>query len=533
MALLIAISFLLVSSFAVSTSPPNYSNTQILTWYDSSGGYHFLVFETNQFGQGVSGVHIQVNLTMSQFAFFKGGPITTQFSTSGYPVYKSSVVSTNSSGEAELTIQVPTSKMNEVNANYTAYVQINQANQYTSNYGGGSPIYSQNNFVNSSSTSAPISPGTIVSIDGNGLGTVVNPKNSQISNIQVIWAGPFGAVPNGYALYYQFYNQTCTTFAQGAGTVSQCTGPSFNNNLNESQMKLLGKMDTYDQIFDPPALPANVSQNAALALSFFYPNGTAVFPGTDSFSISSFYPQAQTYTGSQIDQTVLGFFVSVFGLFIPVIAIVGSYNSYGKDRISGVLESVLAQPVSRKGLSLSRFLSTFIAMAVAISISMAVVDGIVWYFTKSLVSSTIMLASSGAFFAELAAFIGIMMLLSRVLKSSGLLIGIGIGLFLVIDFLWGLIISILVGITQVGFGSLAYYQYLIASEFANPAQFVALVNAYLTHQATTVGFGGTIGFGFQITPSQYGITIPSIVLTGILWAVIPLVGFVYLAIKKD
>ena len=153
-------------------------------------------------------------------------------------------------------------------------------------------------------------------------------------------------------------------------------------------------------------------------------------------------------------------------------------------------------------------------MAVAISISMVVVDGIVWYYTKSFVSSTIMLSSAGAFFVELAAFIGIMMLLSRVIKSSGLLVGIGIALFMGIDFFWSAIIGLVTLVTQTNFGSLTYYGYFITGEFVNPAQFVGLIDMYLTHQTVMVGIGG-FG-GFPITPSQYGITIPSIVITGLL-----------------
>ena len=97
-------------------------------------------------------------------------------------------------------------------------------------------------------------------------------------------------------------------------------------------------------------------------------------------------------------------------------------------------------------------------MAAAISISMAFIDVIDWYYTKSFVSAAIILSSAGAFFVELAAFIGIMMLLSHLTKSSGTLIGLGIMLFVIIDFFWGIIISI-IGLLVIGqqqFGSNEY-----------------------------------------------------------------------------
>ena len=56
------------------------------------------------------------------------------------------------------------------------------------------------------------------------------------------------------------------------------------------------------------------------------------------------------------------------------------------------------------------------------------------------------------------------------------------------------------------------------------------MDSYLTHQ---VSFAGITPFYFTITPDQYGITIPSLILTGIVWAIIPLIGFLYLAMKRD
>ena len=197
-----------------------------------------------------------------------------------------------------------------------------------------------------------------------------------------------------------------------------------------------------------------------------------------------------------------------------------------------MLESILAQPVSRKGLAISRFLSTFVAMAVAISISMAFVDIIVWHFTNSFISGAIILSSAAAFFVELAAFIGIMMLLSHLTKSSGVLIGIGVGLFVVIDFFWGIIISIvglLVGAQQFGYTN-EYLRIAIAGEFVNPAQFVGLVVTYLTHTTSSVGIG-TLG-GILITPSAFGITIPTIVVTGLFWAIVPFAAFLYRSCKE-
>lgn len=120
-------------------------------------------------------------------------------------------------------------------------------------------------------------------------------------------------------------------------------------------------------------------------------------------------------------------------------------------------------------------------------------------------------------------FIGIMTLLSHVFRSSGALIGIGIGLFIVIDFFWGIIIGLLANFTNTLYFSTGYYQLVIFAEFVNPAQFVSLIDTYLTHEASFVGISF---FNLPITPSDYGVTIPSIVAAGILWVALPLAGFI-------
>ena len=114
MILLIGISFFLVSSFSVgSTTQFQSSNAQVLSWYDNSGTYHFIVFETNQFGQPVSGVTVQANLSVDPFSIVSKTPITNPGS---YPVYRGPTISTNSSGEAEFAINFFVSFISVVNS---------------------------------------------------------------------------------------------------------------------------------------------------------------------------------------------------------------------------------------------------------------------------------------------------------------------------------------------------------------------------------------------------------------------------------
>jgi ABC-type transport system involved in multi-copper enzyme maturation permease subunit len=162
-------------------------------------------------------------------------------------------------------------------------------------------------------------------------------------------------------------------------------------------------------------------------------------------------------------------------------------------------------------------------MAVAIAVSMATIDGLVYYFSHNFINTTFLLASTGAFLVELAAFVGIMLLLSHLVKSTGMLIGIGVGLFILLDMFWSVIVILIALIFRAPLGSLAYYQLSVLMSFINPAQFVSLVNTYLT---------GQTGFGL-ITPSQYGITIPTLIGTATLWIAVPFAIYLYLATNRD
>ncbi len=103
----------------------------------------------------------------------------------------------------------------------------------------------------------------------------------------------------------------------------------------------------------------------------FYPNttrveGTVIETSYDSLRI----PKVPI----EVTNVAASFFSGLLGFFIPLMAIIGSYSSYGKDRLTGVLESVLARPVTRLSLGVSRYLSTMIAFVLAVAASVGVVD---------------------------------------------------------------------------------------------------------------------------------------------------------------
>ena len=487
MVVLIVLSATSIPNFAQSGSGAQSPSlgTQVFTYYDLDG-YHFLCFAWNTFGQPLSGITFHVNVTAGMETIHTG---------SG---------DTNSSGETEFVIPVA------FNATYSVSISILQPNGQSIGFSEGTLPFSS---VNPNGTvSIRVPPGDAVGAWGNGIAVVGDSVNASKRNLHVTWVGKYGDAPTDYMLYYTFVNQSLD--------------PSL---LNEANMHVLGNMDSFQNTFASPPVEHGLSSDAQLIVAVFYPNGTRIL--YVPFAVTELYPAVTSSISITESNNILtGFFQEIFGFLIPLVAIIQAYNSYGRDRISGVLDSVLVRPVSRLGLSLSKFISSFIALSVATLAGLGIDDIIAFYYTKSFVSSTLILPTALSLLVELGAFVGIVMLLSHVVRSSVALIGIGIGLFILFDFFWGSLVAAAAALFHVQTGTSGYFQILIASLFVNPAQFMSLVYTYLTHDTNFVGFGGPY---LALTPSAYGITIVTIIIAGGLWVAIPLTIFLYLAVKRD
>ena len=329
--------------------------------------------------------------------------------------------------------------------------------------------------------------------------------NASKNDIQVFYAADYGGIPSSYSLFFKVLTSPLSSFS--------CKGNCF----NETEMTRLGNLNNYLEIFDPPIL-TGLNATAEVWFELFASNGTAV--GTTHFPAFLLRQPRQTIMVSGIASF---FFSGVLGFFIPLMAIIGSYSSYGKDRLSGVLESVLARPVTRLGLSMSRFLSTVLAFTLAAAAAVGVADLLLSSIGGSSLDQSYVLAIIAGLAVEATAFTGLIFLLSHLLKSTGALLGISIGLFVVLDFFWSLIIYLLTLLLGGTSGSAVALEATFLSYYANPAQFIALINVYILQSSS----------GVLLQPSSYGVTLPAIILDGILWAVAPFLAFLYLAVKRD
>ena len=440
-------------------------------------GYHYLTYFTNQYGDGISGVTVTVT--------FQG------------PTNHTSTIVTNSSGLAFVTVRAP-------NASYSVAIREELS--------GNSFSTTLPDPASSPNTGGAVTHIGTLGYGGGGIGqasiqTVVDKRNSSKMNIQVFYAAKYGAVPSSYTLYYKVLPINNGIFCKGTG----------NCPFNETDMTRIGNLNGYLQIFDP-SIPTGLNATADVWFELFDSNRIAV--GSNDFSAFQLRRPPQPVMSTSIAS---GFFSVVLGFFIPLMAIIGSYSSYGKDRLTGVLESVLARPVTKRGLAMSRFLSTVLSFTLASAAAVGVVDLLLNSVGGSFLDQSYVLAIIAGLAVEVAAFTGLIFLLSHLLKSTGALLGISIVLFLVLDFFWSLIIFLLTLALGGTSGSAVALEATFVSYYANPAQFLSLINVYTLQSSS----------GVLLQPSSYGVTLPAITLDGILWAVVPFLVFLYLAIKRD
>ncbi len=469
---LILVAIVLLTSLAIipltsigSTRPQNnLFQAPILYYHDVNlEVYHYLAYFSNRYGDPISGVTFTVILQ-------------------GQQNYTKTIV-TNSSGLAFVAISAP-------NASYSVTLNEEMAGETFSTT------------LPPTASIKTTTPGAVLALSGQVISTVVDKYNASKSDIQVFYSGDYGVVPSSYSLYYKI-----------VANPFYCSGSC----LTEANMTKLGDVNNYRQVFDPP-IPSGLSDSDEVFFVLFNQTGAAV--QSSNFGLVQLREPRQPIMETSIASF---FFSTILGLVIPLMAIIGSYSSYGKDRLTAVLESVLARPVTRLGLATSRFLSTVVAFTIASALAVGVVDLLLNSIGGSFLDQSYVLAIIAGLIVEVAAFTGLIFLLSHLLKSTGALLGISIILFIVLDFFWGLIILLLTRVLGGTPGSAVELQSTIYFDFVNPAQFLAVINVYMF---------GTLN-GIPIQSSDYGVTLPTIVLDGLVWVLAPLMTFLYLAVKRD
>jgi ABC-2 type transport system permease protein len=466
MAVIILLSLAIVPVIKIAGSTEALvTGSTVVLGYYRSPDYHLLAYSYNSYGQPVLGT--AVNVTLAD----ESGRHT-------------SAESTNSSGFASWALSGEPGT-GQVSFDVTVKGLISG--------------------ISESESFPVLTSGDVFQLSGNPLASVVDPSNSSRSDVLFVYEGPNGTLPTDYKVYYSFGNTS-------GPTVTEPT---------EAQMTFLGVPTSYVTTFRLPPVPSSV---VLVTLGSFGESGTNTI-------FSSFSPKMQTVTSSSLSANSVfsSFTASILALVVPLMAILVAYGSYGKDKATGVLESVLSRPVTRRGLAPSRYVSLILSISVALVVTMGVMEALSQLLIGSALSLAFATYTVLSLIVEAAAFVAILMLISHVIKSSGGLIGVGVGLWVLLDFFWSVIILVVAFSMGIQIGSGNYMGLTIDSAFFNPAQFYGLIADFINGVSVTSSSGGAV----PISPATYGLTPYTIGLAGALWVIAPAALMLYIASKRD
>ena len=216
----------------------------------------------------------------------------------------------------------------------------------------------------------------------------------------------------------------------------------------------------------------------------------------------------------------------ILGFLIPILAIFAAYLTYGKDRTTGVLESVLKRPITRGEIIFSRFISNSVAIIGAVALSMLFSDIIINHYLGSYLSGYFDAYFIWTYVVEGLSFLALVYLFSHLVKPQGALLGAAIAIFVVWDLFWTIIPIAILSALGIGSSTNTYLSAEVLFNYISPAGYGDLVQSFFT---------GKIGLiaSTSINPALFGITAPLLIMAGILWMVVPFSIAYFLAVKRD
>lgn len=368
------------------------------------------------------------------------------------------------------------------------------------------------------------SKNTTLNVSRYSLNTVRIQNEATKAGLNIYYNGNLGTTSPAVKLYYMPVNASTNLNYKAI----------LENATSEKNMSYYGTYSNFNSInVDPANLTGSANNQYLFAL--FAPNGTPVTPPDYFYPAALYGPHLEvistTATSSQVNSAFFGSEMSLLGLFVPLMAAVSAYMTYGKDRTGQVLESVLVRPVSRRGLIATRYLANTSAVFIAAVISLAVSSLMFDHYLGKYLPLDTFLYGLWAVFIGIAGFIGLVYLASNFLKSQGALLGFAIALFFVFDLFWSFLplIPELISfeLLKLTSGTLPYAHFMVDMTYVTPTGFTTIAN-YL------VSGGTNLAYNVQgVTLAQQGVTPLALIITGLVWIAVPLAVAIYAYSRRD
>ncbi len=284
------------------------------------------------------------------------------------------------------------------------------------------------------------------------------------------WSLP-GLKPH-YEISYAFLK---TTIRQGIFGIS---GGYSSANLSRLEYRDLGYIDKYVSMYRIRVDPDK--DNLVLRIYDPVSNSTSYMTIDYAFKM----PVKAVYTGILVTGTPMNLFMT----FFPILFLYLSYALLAKPKSIGALEFILARPVTRWDIYLTRWVGGVLTALISPALFVLAVDATTYAILGYGMPGSVLLAVYTGMTLALIAFYSLTYMFAAGLRSS-LHLAASITAYLLFVIFWSIIVLIVAFMVGAGFAGTASISYLLA--YFNPlgaysfAQYSIQVDYGLTHPVET------------------------------------------------
>ncbi|MGC8609380.1 MAG: ABC transporter permease subunit [Thermoplasmata archaeon] len=478
----VALAYASASSISSSSSSPASDAYLLPEIYQSGGSLKVVDYVVNGYGQPVPGLYISsIIYNVSEKSENPASSIYLNGTTNGHGFFNSSIPVNWTIVEYDYVSE------------YQSGVAVSSTNAYYENSTFGVSFYPNFHPNNVPPTASEV-PGPAYFY----IFPVANPTSVSNDDIFIYYAAPSGSYMPDERIYYEVANSSFTFPA------SSPSGMTFFKTTGGIRSTII-------------SLPLNATAtNNEVEVELFNVSGRDFNAGT----VTVLYRPVSA--GSVLESSL----ALPFEFLIPILGIFSAYFYYGKDKASGVLESIIARPVTKGRIFISRFTAGAISFLLAILIAEALADIVIFRYTGSWISSHTFFSLSLGYAAEAMAFSGLIYLASQYIKSQGALLGTGIGLFFILVLFWDLIVDIILFESHINLALKSTNILYMALSAISPSFIPTLASDLNTGVYSTVT-------GNALVASSVGIDAFSVVGVGLTWIIIPSVLSFLMARSRD
>ncbi len=224
-----------------------------------------------------------------------------------------------------------------------------------------------------------------------------------------------------------------------------------------------------------------IDKNVVTAIVKYNPDDNYVIvsiKGVDeaaAIRIDRLQPAKSFMAGSMLSSSGLSLFLN----FFPIVFLYLAYVMLAKPKATGALEFILARPVTKWDLYMTRFLSGVLVALVSSAIFVVALDIAslaLWGITFSPYILTIMFL---ALFVGLTAWYSFCYMIASGIKSSSGYLAISIVLYLLFAMFWGLIVFLIMMATGIGISTSGAESLSYKINLFNPVKISDLILYYM------------------------------------------------------